>query len=123
MPRGSSSDSRNSGTRETPAASKVFSSSQIVSFSSTAMMSARGTMTSSTRERAEAQDAQQHLALFGREGAAVAGPLSASSSVARSVGAPGRPSRARSAASQLWGCSAATSPAAGGGPSGLSVIA
>ena len=75
MPRGSSSVSRNSGTRETPAASKVFSSSQIGSFSSTAMMSARGTITSSTRRRAEAQDAQQHLALLGGEGAAVAGAL------------------------------------------------
>ena len=49
---------------------------------------------------AKAQDAQEHLALFDREGLAFA-PFKASSSVARSVGAPGRPRRLRNAASQL----------------------
>ena len=77
------------------------------------MMSARGTMTSSTRKRAEAQDAQQHLALLGREGLPVAGRFQfASSSVARSVGAPGqaepgaqgREPAVRRSFSRLLGC-------------------
>ena len=109
MPRGSSSVSRNSGMRETPAASKVFSSSRIGSFSSTAMMSARGTMTSTTR-RAPKRRMRSSISRSSTEKAWPSpAPLSASSSVARSVGAPGRPSRARRAASQLCGCSPAGS--------------
>src|SRR5262249_17928923 len=44
------------------------------------------------------------------------------SSMARKVGAPGRPSLARSAASQLWGCSAAGSAAPERGPSPPSLM-
>src|SRR5581483_1942616 len=49
-------------------------------------------------------------------------PLSASSSIARRVGAPGNPRRARSADSQPWCCSPAVSSAAAETPSAVSVI-
>src|SRR5262245_40129419 len=117
MPRGSSSDSRNSGTRETPAASKVFNSSQTVSLSSTAMMSARGTITSTTRSAPKRKMRNSISRSSAEKARPSPAPLSASSSIERKVGAPGKPRRARNAASQLWGSSAAVDA-----PSDLSVI-
>ena len=107
MPRGSSSVSRKRGRRETPAASNVFSSSQIGSFSSTAMMSARGTMTSTTRSAPKRRMRSSISRSSAEKARPSPAPLSASSSIARKVGAPGSPSRARSAASQPWCCSVA----------------
>src|SRR5262245_32182636 len=112
IPRGSSRDSRNSGTRDTPATSKVRSSSRIGSFSSTAMMSARGTMTSSTRS-APKRRMRSNISRSSAEKAWPSpAPLSSASRVARNVGAPGRPSRARSVDSQPYPCSLAAAAAA-----------
>src|SRR5262245_19227620 len=120
MPRGSSSDSRNSGTRDTPATSKVRSSSRIGSFSSTAMMSARGTMTSWTR-KAPKRRMRRSISRSSVEKACPSpAAFSSASSVARSVGAPGMPSRARSAESQPCAGSPATW-AAGWTPSDLAL--
>src|SRR5204863_5370572 len=118
-----SSVSRNSGRRETPAASNVFRSSHTDSFSSTAMMSARGTITSTTRS-APKRRMRSSISRSSAEKVrpSPAAPLSASSSIARSVGAPGRPSLARRAASQLCEGSGAVSAAPAGAPSGLSFI-
>src|SRR5262245_33753102 len=102
MPRGSSSDSRKSGTRDTPATSKVRSNSLIGSFSSTAMMSARGTMTSCTR-KAPKRKMRSSISRSSVEKACPSpAAFSSASRVARRVGAPGMPSRARSAESQPW---------------------
>ena len=122
MPRGSSSVSRNRGRRETPAASKVFSSSQTGSFSSTAMMSARGTMTSTTRNAPKRRMRSSISRSSAEKARSSPAPLRASSSIARSVGAPGRPSLARRAASQLCEGSGAGSAAPAGVPSALSFI-
>ena len=115
MPRGSSNVSRNSGMRETPAASNVCSSSQMGSLSSTAMISARGTIMSSTRKPPKRRMRSSISRSSSEKAAAVAGiPLRASSSISRRVGAPAGPSRARSRAS----CAAARQPA----PRGLGIL-
>ena len=122
MPRGSSSVSRKRGRRETPAASNVFSSSQTGSFSSTAMMSARGTITSTTRNAPKRRMRSSISRSSVEKARPSPAPLSASSSMARSVGAPGRPSLARRAASQLCDGSVAGSVAPAGAPSALSFM-
>src|SRR5262245_51055661 len=72
------------------------------SFSSTAMMSARGTITSSTWSVPKRRMRSSISRSSAEKASASPALLSAFSSVARSVGAPGRPSFARSPVNQLW---------------------
>src|SRR5262249_4091402 len=76
------------------------------------MMSARGTMTSSTR-KAPKRRMRSNISRSSAEKAWPSpAPFSSASSVARKVGAPGRPSRARSVDSQPCPCSLAAAAAA-----------
>src|SRR5262249_8017401 len=76
------------------------------------MMSARGTMTSSTR-KAPKRRMRSNISRSSAEKAWPSpAPLSSASSVARNVGAPGRPSRARSVDSQPCPCSPPAAAAA-----------
>jgi len=100
MPRGSSSVSRNSGMRELPASSKVLSNSDSGSFSSSAMISARGTMMSSTRLAPNRKSRSSMLFSASEKLAAGPGAFNASSSVSRSVCWPVSPSFKRRTCSQ-----------------------
>ena len=105
MPRGSSSDSRNSGTRDTPAASNVSISSHTVFVLVDCDDVDHGTITS-TAQRPEGADAQRHSRAPRRRRCGHApAPLSTSSSVAVSRRPAGRAGRAAPPAS----CEAARS--------------
>ena len=116
MPRGSSSVSRNSGMRETPASSKVLRSSPIGSFSSSAVISARGTIRSSTRLVLKRNNRPSMRRSASVKAAPVSGVLSASSIVSRNVCGPDSPSFRRNTCIQPCapGCRGSSGRISGG---------
>ena len=101
MPRGSSSVSRKSGMRETPASSNVFNSSEIGSFSSSAVMSARGIISDATR-LAPKRKSRSSILRSASVKLVEASALNAPSRASRTLCGIAKPSLARRTCSQPW---------------------